>query len=144
MPRAAADEKSQVVTLPDSYFELVRRFPLTSIRDWDHLKEAETVLHGLLRQNLDAGGEAYLDALTDLVETFETENIPYGPPAPPADVLKEMLYQHRLSQAQLARQIGIAQSTLSAICQGTRMPTLEQAKILGERFRLTPATFLGL
>lgn len=136
--------KQKTRRIPDTYFQLVQRFPLVPIQDDDHLDEATEVLHELIATDLDAGGEAYLDVLTDLVEAYETETIPYGPPVPPDRVLKEMLYQNRLSQAQLAKEVGIAQSTLSAICQGTRTPTLEQAKILGERFKLTPATFLGL
>lgn len=147
-PTPAENEGEAVKTrrkrVSDTYFALVKRFPLVPIQDDDHLDEATEILHELIARDLDASGEAYVDVLTDLVEAYETATIPHGPPVPPDRVLKEMLYQHRLSQAELARQTGIAQSTLSAICLGARKPTVEHAKILGERFKLKPETFLGL
>ncbi|OJW17709.1 MAG: hypothetical protein BGO49_18240 [Planctomycetales bacterium 71-10] len=94
-------------------------------------------------RNLDEGEAAYFDVLTDLVEAYESEVMPEED-VPPGSVLKEMLYQNGLSQHDLAKQTGIAQSTLSAICQGTRKPTVDQAKKLGERFKLKPAAFLEL
>ena len=62
--------KTTTGKLPDTYFVLVKRFPLTHIRDDDHLREAQKRIDALLEQDLDAGGEAYLDALTDLVEAY--------------------------------------------------------------------------
>jgi len=35
-----------------------------------HLAEAQAVIDGLLEEDLDLGGEMYLDALTDLVESM--------------------------------------------------------------------------
>jgi len=129
--------------VPDTYFELVRRFPLVPIRDEEHLDQATVVLHDLIARDLDEGEAAYLDVLTDIVGAYEDEHYPPAQVAP-SDLLKELLDQNRLSQGELARQAGIAQSTLSAICQGTRKPTVEQAKKLGERFKLEPAAFLSL
>ncbi|CAN5751570.1 hypothetical protein BH23PLA1_BH23PLA1_05190 [soil metagenome] len=57
--------------LPDSSFELVRRFPLLPIRNDDHLEAASSLIDRLLRQERDEGAQEYLDALTDLVETYE-------------------------------------------------------------------------
>lgn len=130
-------------TMPDTYFDLVRQFPLVSIRSFDHVREASTFLNLLLSRSLDEGGEAYVDALSDLIELFETEHIPIVD-VPPGEVLKELLYQNRLTQAELAKQVGIAQSTLSSICAGTRKPTVAQAVKLGERFKLRAAAFLPL
>jgi hypothetical protein len=42
-------------SLPESYFELVRRFPLIHIRDDDHLEAATGVIDRLLRQERDEG-----------------------------------------------------------------------------------------
>src|SRR3954468_20669933 len=57
--------------LPDTYFALVKEFPLTHIRDDEHLKEAQEAIDQLLQEELDEGAQAYLDALTDLVEIYE-------------------------------------------------------------------------
>ena len=60
--------KNLVRTPPDSYFQWVRQFPLMHIRDDDHLGLAQELIDQLLQQELDEGGQEYLDALTDLVE----------------------------------------------------------------------------
>lgn len=57
--------------LPDTYFVLVQRFPLMHIRNDKHLKAAQETIDRLLEEKLDKGGREYLDALTDLVETYE-------------------------------------------------------------------------
>jgi hypothetical protein len=60
-------------TLPGTYFDHVKRFPLTHVRDDAHLEEATAVIDRLLREDLDEGGQEYLDALTDLVEIYEAD-----------------------------------------------------------------------
>ena len=143
MSPAAATQKAKMKVLPDTYFDLVRAFPLTSIRDVAHHAEAERVLHELLKQDLDEGGSAYLGALTELIGGWEDENEPFED-IEASEVLKELLHANRLTQADLAKQTGIAPSTISALCLGTRKPTVEHAKKLGERFGLKAAAFLPL
>ncbi|MGO9915565.1 MAG: hypothetical protein ACLQIB_12780 [Isosphaeraceae bacterium] len=83
--------------LPDSYFDLVRKFPLTRIKDDEHLAQAQEFLHNLLRQDLDEGADAYLDALSDFIENYDEENEPSSD-APPEDVLRELINSSKLSQ----------------------------------------------
>lgn len=128
-------------TLPDTYFKLVRQFPLTHIRDDETLAEAQEVIDKLLRQDLNAGGEAYLDALTDLIESYEREHIAI-PDAPVADVLRELMAANRLTQSELAKKVGIAQSTISAIMKGTRPMTLGHATALAKHFGIARRAFL--
>ena len=53
----------------DSYLELVRAFPLASIKSDGQLQEAQKVMDQLLAQGeLTGGEEMYLDALSDLVD----------------------------------------------------------------------------
>src|SRR5260370_29404214 len=98
-------------TLPDTYFKLVRKFPLTQIRDDAHLEEAQEFLDRLLQGELDEGAQAYLDVLTDLVESYEEEHVPI-PDASEADVLREVMRSNGLTQTRLAKEVGISQSTL--------------------------------
>jgi HTH-type transcriptional regulator/antitoxin HigA len=126
---------------PDTYFDQVRRFPLTHIRDDDHLNAALGVIDRLLREGPDAGREAYLDALTDLVEIYEREHIPI-PDASESDVLRALMTANRLSQPMLAKKTGIAQSTISAVLNGTRSLTKAQVITLAKLFRVSPAAFL--
>jgi HTH-type transcriptional regulator/antitoxin HigA len=127
--------------LPDSYFRLVRRFPLTQIRDDEHLQAAEEVIDRLLEQRLDEGGEQYLDVLTDLVENYEDQHESI-PDAGEADVLRELIRANGLSQARLGAEVGISQSTLSAVLKGTRALTKDHIIALARFFHVSPAAFL--
>jgi HTH-type transcriptional regulator/antitoxin HigA len=128
-------------TLPNSYFDLVRQFPLTHIRDDSHLDAAQEVIDRLLRASLDRGAQAYLDVLTDLVEAYEEKRIPVRD-ASEAEVLRELMNANRLSQLKLAREVGIAQSTISAVLNGSRSLTKKQVITLAQHFRIAPAAFL--
>ena len=108
--------KAGTKTLPETYFTLVRQFPLTHIRNDDHLDAAQTMIDQLLKEELDEGAEA--------------------------DVLRELMASNRLSQTKLAKAVGISQSTISAVLNGTRSLTKEQVVKLGEFFHVSPAAFL--
>jgi len=128
-------------TLPDSYFELVKRFPLTHIRNSRHLDAAEKMMHQLLKEELDEGGQEYLDVLTDLVEKYEAEHEQIRD-ASEADVLRLLMESNGLSQTRLAKEVGISQSTISAVLNGARSLTKEQVIALASFFHVAPAAFL--
>jgi HTH-type transcriptional regulator/antitoxin HigA len=128
-------------TLPDSYFELVKKFPLTHIGDDDHAEAAQEVIDQLLRRDLDTGEQAYLDVLTDLFEAYEDEHVSI-PDVSEADVLRELMRSNGLSQAVLAKKVGMAQSTISAVLNGTRSLTKQQVVKLAAFFGVSPAAFL--
>ena len=127
--------------MPDTYFQLVKRFPLTQIRDDLHLTEAQTVIDRMLEKHLDHGEQAYLDVLTDLVEDYEEKHV-LIPDASETDVLRELMRSHELSQPKLAKAVGIAQSTISAVLTGNRTLTKAQIVKLAKFFNVAPAAFL--
>lgn len=133
--------KTAARALPETYFKLVKRFPLTHLRDDAHLNAALEVIDGLLRQDLDEGARAYLDVLTDLVEGYEDQHVRI-PDASEVDVLRELMAANGLSQPKLARSVGIAQSTISAVLGGTRSLTKQQVIKLAQFFGISPAAFL--
>jgi HTH-type transcriptional regulator / antitoxin HigA len=125
----------------DVYLDLVRRFPLTRIKDDKHLKAAIHVIDALLQEDLDAWGQEYFDVLTDLVESYEEQHVRL-PDASQVDVLEELLRSNNLSQSQLCKHVGIARSTFSAILTGRRSLTKDQANKLAKFFNVSPAAFL--
>ena len=133
--------KATTPRVPDTYWKLVKRFPLIPIRDEAHLDEALAVLNGLLRQDRDDGAQAYLDVLTDLVAAYEDEHVPMADVSE-ADVLRELMRSNGLSQMELAKAVGIAQSTISAVLTGARSLTKGQVLKLAGFFGLPPAAFL--
>jgi HTH-type transcriptional regulator/antitoxin HigA len=140
-PRTVAAAKSASRRVPDSYLELVKRFPLIHIRDDTHLDEALAVLNGLLARGGDAGTQAYVDVLTDLIEAYEDGHVAIRDVSE-ADVLRELMRSHGLSQSELARTSRIAQSTLSAVLTGARSLTKGQIIKLARLFGVSPAAFL--
>jgi HTH-type transcriptional regulator/antitoxin HigA len=128
-------------TLPDTYFHLVQQFPLTRLRDDAHAESAQEMIDQLLQKDLDTGEQAYLDVLTDLLEAYEDEHAPI-PDASEADVLRGLMAANGLSQPALAKKVGIAQSTISAVLNGSRSLTKEQVLRLARFFRVAPGAFL--
>jgi HTH-type transcriptional regulator/antitoxin HigA len=133
--------KKRHTAMPDSYFALVKKFPLTHIRDRRHLSQAVEVVDELLQRKLDRGSQEYLDALSDLMARFEEEH-PFIPDASESDVLRELWRSSGHTQVQLAKLVGIAQSTLSAILGGEREMTKSHMVALGRFFNVPPSVFL--
>jgi HTH-type transcriptional regulator/antitoxin HigA len=119
----------------------VRQFPLTHIRDENHLEAAQQMIDHLLEDELDEGAEEYLDALTDLIETYEDEHHPI-PDASEADVLRELMRSNNLRQPMVAKMAGISQSTISAVLNGKRSLTKAQVVSLAKVFGVSPSAFL--
>lgn len=125
----------------DTYFVLIKQYPLSRIHDNKDLARAHAVIDRLLQEQLDAGAQQYLDALADLVEVYEDKHVEI-PDASGADVLRELMRTGGLSQAKLAVAVGIAQSTLSDLINGKRPFTSDHAVALGRFFQVSPAVFL--
>lgn len=136
MPRPATRP-----AVPDSYLKLIRRFPLRSIRTEADLDAAQEVLDDLLRSDLDAGGEQYRDALTDLIETYEDKAHPI-PDAPEADVLRMLIESNGQTQSELGAAVGVSVSTISQVLGGKRSLTKDQVVKLARHFGVSPAAFL--
>jgi antitoxin component HigA of HigAB toxin-antitoxin module len=112
-----AKTAGRAAAIPDTYFALVKRHPLTSIRSERELDDAQAVLDGLLREDLDDGRLAYLDALSDLVIVYEQEHHAIAP-LPPHELLAHMLQERSMSQADLTRTTGLAKATVSDLVTG--------------------------
>jgi HTH-type transcriptional regulator / antitoxin HigA len=81
------------------------------------------------------------DALTDLVEVYEREHEP-ARTVSEADVLRELMRSHGLSQQALEAKVGIAQSTISNVLNGSRSLTRDQVITLARFFGVKPGAFL--
>jgi HTH-type transcriptional regulator/antitoxin HigA len=120
----------------DSYLELVLAFPLASIRSDDHLVAAQVVMDRLLAKgDLDDGETLYLDALSDLVATYEDEHYPIAP-ASDADMLGHLLEAKGVSQADLHRATGLPKSMISEVLAGKRPFSRQMIRKLADFFQL--------
>jgi HTH-type transcriptional regulator/antitoxin HigA len=128
-------------SLPDTYFELVKQHPLRSIGSEIELDAAQALLDTLVQQELDEGGLAYLEALSDLVIVYEQEHHAIAS-LPPHDLLAHLLAERGMSQADLVRATDIAKATVSDLVTGKRPFTVEQMHAVARVFGLPAAVFM--
>jgi HTH-type transcriptional regulator/antitoxin HigA len=126
---------------PNTYFNLVKRFPLAHIRDDDELGAAQKMINDLLQQDLDEGAQAYFDVLTDLVEAYEDKRVPI-PDASEGDVLRVLMTANGVSQSKLAKEVGVSPSTISSVLSGERSLTKAQIVKLARFFHVSTAVFM--
>ncbi len=120
----------------DSYLELVIEFPLASIRSMDHFLAAQAIMDRMVTQGkMDDGEALYLDALSDLVATYEDDHYPIAP-ASDAEMLQHLLETKGLSQADLHRQTGMPKSTISEVLSGKKRFSRQMIRKLADFFKI--------
>lgn len=127
----------------DRYMELIHQFPLRPIRNDRELAEATRVaktLYDKPESKLTSAESDYLDVLDHIIETYEDEHIVFDD-GTEGDLLTFLMESNRLSQAQLAKSVGIATSTVSEVLSGKRKLTRKQIEKLSAYFKVSPAVF---
>jgi len=120
----------------DSYLECVLAFPLTTISSDEHLEAAQAVMDRLLAKGkLDRGEESYLNALSDLVASYENEHFPIEP-ASDAEMLRHLLDAKGVSQAELHRETGISKSSISEVLAGKKPLSRQMIRRLADYFQV--------
>ena len=125
----------------DPYFALVRRFPLRPIRSDDALNAAVPMVDSLLdRGDLVPEEEDYLEVLGDLIERYEGEAHPMAPVSD-AEMLRHLIEAKGVSQTEICKATGIADSTLSEILKGKRSLNRSHIGKLARYFNVLPGVF---
>ena len=127
----------------NGYLALVRQLPLRPIRSDKELDRAIAMIDSLLdRDRLSPAEQDYLDILGDLVEQYEDQAYPI-PEASDGDMLRFLIDQRGIAQAELARATGIRESRISEVLSGKRELTRTQISQLAAYFCVSPAVFLS-
>ncbi len=116
---------------------------LTTIRDDAQYEQTVAFLNGLLDVVGDSENHELADFLYlvgQLVEDYENIHVTI-PDAAPNEVLRFLMDQHHLTQADLAEDLG-GQPVVSAILRGSREINARQAKALASRFNVSTAVFM--
>lgn len=125
----------------DRYLELVRQFPLRPLRSDADLDAAVAVIDALIDQDeLSAPEQDYLDVLSDLVEAYENEAVPIKPVGD-AEMLRFLIEAKGVTQVQAAKDVGIAESTISEVLAGKRKLNRTQIGKLARYFHVEPGAF---
>ena len=130
--------------MKESYFDLVRRFPLEPIRGEAHCDAAIAAVRRLAvrdEADLDAGEKAYLAGLTRFVEDYEDRHHAIElDKRTPLDALKFLLESNGMKPADLGRLLG-SRSVASQVLRGRRGLSKRHIAILSERFAVDPGLF---
>ena len=94
------------------------------------------------KDRLDTDEDDYLDVLGDLVEKYEAEHYPV-PSVSDAEMLRHLIESRSLTQAKVAVETGLAESTISAILAGKRGLNRKHMEVLASYFHVSPAVFLS-
>jgi HTH-type transcriptional regulator/antitoxin HigA len=125
----------------DRYLALVRRFPLRPIRSEEDLDAATVVIHSLIDQeHLSRAELDYLDVLDHLVEAYEAVHYPDAPVSD-ADMLRFLIGSKDVTQIEVAKGAGIAESTISEVLSGKRKLNRTQIGKLARYFHVGPGVF---
>lgn len=91
----------------------------------------------LARGRLDSGEMTYLDALSDLVESYENEAHPF-PQASDADMLRHLLDAKGITQIELSHDAGVPRLSLSEILAGKKPLSRQMIRKLAAYFDIDP------
>ncbi len=123
------------------YIELVHAFPLRPLRSDAELDCAIAMVDSLvMRDDLDAGEQDYLDVLSDLIHKYEAEHDPIAP-VPDADMVRFLLESNDMTQAELAKRSETAESTISKVLAGKRKLSRRHIAAVSRVFRVGPSIF---
>ena len=139
---ATGTPKKIAKTRQDRYLEWIREFPLRPIRSDKELRDALSVIDRLLDANqLVREEQDYLDVLGGLVQRYEQERHPM-PQVSDAEMLRHLIEAKNVTQAQVARATGIAESTVSALLAGNRRLNREHIEKLAQYFHVGARAFM--
>ena len=120
----------------DSYLELVLAFPLASIKSEKHLDAAQKVMDQLLAKGkLDHGEVIYLEALSDLVASYEEEHHAIEP-ASDADMLRHLMEAKGITQTQLNQDTSLPKSSISEVLAGRKPFSRQMIRKLADNFKV--------
>jgi HTH-type transcriptional regulator/antitoxin HigA len=126
----------------ERYLELVREFPLRPVRSDAELGRAIAMIDRLSDLESLAPEEAdYLEVLSDLVETYESEHDP-EPAVSAADMLRHLIEAKGVPQVKVAADTGVSESTISEILAGKRAVSRKAMLAFADYFRVEPVVFL--
>ena len=84
-----------------------------------------------------------LDILSDMVEEYEDIHYPIRKPELP-DVIRLRMHERNLTQAAVARMLGISASRMSELMHGKMEPSYNLSRALCQKLDIEPSVVLGL
>jgi HTH-type transcriptional regulator/antitoxin HigA len=137
--------RSAGVAVADDYLELIRRFPLRTIRSKGEFEIAGGLLDELVgRDDLKVGQRDYLDGLVRFVRDYEaTASRDKLRKLTPIQVLKHLMEENGMNTSDLGEILG-SRGLASEVLNGKRALSKTLIGKLVRRFRVVQSLFLDL
>jgi HTH-type transcriptional regulator / antitoxin HigA len=137
--------RTKQVQVPDSYLELIHRFPLRIIRDEREYGAAVKLMEELAlrgENDLNAGERDYLDTLDELISLYDRRHYSLGQDRKtPLQRLHYLLDQTETTPGMLRQILGCSQSLVSMIVNGERELSKENITKLAGHFKVNVGYF---
>jgi HTH-type transcriptional regulator / antitoxin HigA len=131
-----------IASTTDAYLALIRRYPLRPIRSDEELDRAAALALELdTRGDLSPDERDYLDVLVTMIGKYEDEAHPIPDVSGP-DMLRFLIEDRGLSQAEVARGSGLSGPALSEILAGRRPMGRKVIEKVAGYFGVDPGLFL--
>jgi len=140
--KAAQELGAVVEKLSPKYLKLLKAFRLRPITSDGELDAATKLVNELaLRDDLDPDEQDYFDVLTDLIEAYEDVHHAIAA-SPPHRILKSLMDEHQVTQTKLAKETGLAISTINEILAEKRKMSTKHISAIAKFFNVNPSVFL--
>jgi antitoxin component HigA of HigAB toxin-antitoxin module len=133
--------------MPKTFNELNALLPLRPINDRIDLENAYEVMDRLaVIEKPTKDQRDFLDTLVILTEAFDKEEnesaLAAADKVTGLELLKYLMDNTNMTQAALAKALGVSEGAASMILKGERSITARHARTLGKRFKLDPGAFI--
>lgn len=134
-------EMAQSGKLPKTYAELVSLHVPRPIGDEVSYDNTVAIIDALAGHALNHDQEDYLEILSELIESYEEENLPALPEIKGTKLLQYLLEEHEMTGDDFAKLLKVDRSAGYKILKGTRNLTTDHIRRLSERFSVRPDLF---
>jgi HTH-type transcriptional regulator / antitoxin HigA len=129
-------------TEPDSYIDLLQKFPPRPIKSEAELLAVQEIIDTLLDSgDLTSDQQDYINVLGILVHEYEEKYVPI-PDLSGVELLKALIDELNLKQKDLVP-IFKTESIVSAILNGQRKFTVEHIEKMADFFNISPSAFFS-
>jgi HTH-type transcriptional regulator / antitoxin HigA len=135
-------EMVRIGKLPKTYEKLVAMHVPRPLRDKVSYDNTVAIVDALAGRPLNKDQDDYLEILSNLIESYEGENLPSFGRLTVPEIIKRLLEENRMTGEDLAKLLEIDGSMVRKILKGARNLTTDHIRRMCDRFSVRPDLFI--